>query len=128
MKQTSRGKTRHFHSIYLLHLLRIDPNDYRASDLLASSPIDSQPYALPVRQARVLLTASFRLYLAVNALAVRLKVPVITVLGETFTLRVTSEFAFAYSLTAPVLGAARHARRTKKKPAIIYVMAGHTHE
>ena len=66
MKQTSRGKTRHFHSIYLVHLLRIDPNDYWASDLMASSPIDSQPYALPVRQARVLLTASFRFRLATD--------------------------------------------------------------
>ena len=113
--QISRGKARHFHSIYPVHLLQIHPNDYRASDLLASLPMNSKPHALPVRRARALLTASFRHRLAVIALAVRLKVPVITALKETCTLRVTSRFAFAYLLTAPVLGAARHARRTKKR-------------
>lgn len=81
--------------------------------------MNSQPDALPVRRARALLTASFRLHLAANALAVRLKVPVITALGETFTLPVTSWFAFALQLTAPALGAARHARRTTKRAGLL---------
>ena len=90
MKQISHGKARHFHPIYLLHILPTHPNDYWAFDLYASSPMGSQPDALPVRQARVLPTASFRPYLAVSALAVQLKVPVITALNETFTRLVTS--------------------------------------
>ena len=101
--QISRGKTRHFHSIYPVHLLQTHPNNYRASDLLASSPMGSQPHALSVRRARVLLAASFRPHLMVGALAVQLKVPVITALRETFTLLVTSGVAFACPLTAPVL-------------------------
>ncbi len=50
-----------------------------------------------------------------TALGVRLGVPVITASRGTCTLQVTSRFAFACRLTAPVIGAARHARRTSQK-------------
>ena len=79
---------------------------------MASSPMDSQPHALSVRRARVLLAASFRPHLMVGALAVQLKVPVITALRETFTLLVTPGVAFACPLTAPVLAL----RAIKKYP------------
>ena len=70
---------------------------------------DSASYVVRVPRARSLLTASFRFHLAVNTLAVRLRVPVIKVSDGTFTHRVTSQFAFAHWLTTPGHGAARHA-------------------
>ena len=66
-------------------------------------PSDHASYTLRVPQTRVLLTASFRFHLTMNTLAVQLKVPVTTALEETYTLQVTSRFAFAPRLTAPAM-------------------------
>ena len=71
-------------------------------------------YAIHVLRARSLPAASFGLRLAADALAFRLRVPVIKVSTGTFARPVTSRFAFAPRLTAPGHGAARHARRTIK--------------
>src|SRR4030042_241122 len=67
----------HFLPIYLSHLLPPLPDDYRASDLLASLPRCGCLYALRVPQARDLPTASFRPHLTMIALAVQLTVPAI---------------------------------------------------
>ena len=55
------------------------PDDYRTSDLLASSSRRGCLHALRVPRARDLPTASFRPRLAAAALAVQLTVPVIRV-------------------------------------------------
>ena len=47
--------------------------------LLPSRPDMAASYALPVRRAGVLLTASFRFLFAADTLAVRLTVPIIRV-------------------------------------------------
>ena len=70
---------------------------------------DDASYAVRVPQAGSLLTASFRLSLARDALAVRLEVPVIKALTGTYTRLVTSRVAFACRLPASGHDAARHA-------------------
>jgi len=70
--QTSQGKAYHLHPIYPPHLLLHLPGDYRALDLVASSPRCSCLYAVAVRRAGTLLTASFGFHLTMDTLAVRL--------------------------------------------------------
>ncbi|QGQ25687.1 hypothetical protein F1728_24720 [Gimesia benthica] len=66
-------------------------------------------YVIRVPRARSLPAASFRFHLAVDTLAVRLRVPVIKASIGTYTRQVTSRIAFAYRLTASGRDAARHA-------------------
>jgi hypothetical protein len=74
--QTSQGKTCSLHPIYPPHLLLHLPGDYGALDLVASSPRCSCLYAVAVRRAGTLPTASFRFHLTVDTLAVQLTVPI----------------------------------------------------
>ncbi len=74
--QISQGKACHLHPIYPPHLLLHLPGDYWALDLVASSPRCSGLYAVAVRRAGTLLTASFGFHLTMDTLAVRLTVPI----------------------------------------------------
>ena len=74
--QISQGKTCNLHPIYPPHLLLHLPGDYWALDLRASLPRCSCLYAVAVRRAGTLPTASFRFHFAVDTLAVRLTVPI----------------------------------------------------
>jgi hypothetical protein len=74
--QISQGKACNLHPIYPPHLLLHLPGDYWALDLLASLPRCSCLYAVAVRRAGTLPTASFRFHLAVDTLAVQLTVPI----------------------------------------------------
>ncbi len=64
------------------------PTLHIVCSLTASLPSVAASYAIPVRQASVLLTASFRFYLTVDTLAVQLHVPLVGPV-EDFRLQVT---------------------------------------
>src|SRR6185295_15560948 len=57
------------------HICTVFPDRFRALEVHAFLPRLHTSYAIPVRQASVLLTASFRSHLAVSTLAVRLTIP-----------------------------------------------------
>ncbi len=59
-RQISRGKTRDLHAIYLSHLQPHHPGDIGLWVNGPPCPDATASYALPVRQAGTLLTASFR--------------------------------------------------------------------
>lgn len=58
-RQTSQGKTRDLRAIYLSHLRPHPPGDIGLRAFLLPRPDADASYALPVRQAGTLLTASF---------------------------------------------------------------------
>src|SRR4030043_1484789 len=74
--QISQGKACNLHPIYPPHLLLHLPDDYWALDLFAPSPRCSCLYAVSVRRAGTLPTASFRFRLTTDTLAVQLTVPI----------------------------------------------------
>src|SRR4030043_2025926 len=74
--QISQGKACNLHPIYPPHLLLHLPGDYWALDLFASSPRCSCLYAVSVRRAGTLPTASFKFRLTTDTLAVQLTVPI----------------------------------------------------
>ena len=74
-RQTSQGKTRDLRAIYLSHLRPPLPGCIGLRALWPSRPGADASYALAVRQAGTLLTASFRFRIAPDTLAVRLAVP-----------------------------------------------------
>jgi hypothetical protein len=75
-QQTSQGKTRDLRAIYLSHLRPHPPGDIGLRVFAPPRPDADASYALPVRQAGTLLTASFRSQVAPGTLAVRLAVPI----------------------------------------------------
>ena len=83
--------------------------------ILPPRPRLAASYAVRVPRIRTLPTASFRLHLAVAALAVQLRVPVITVPEGTCTPPATSRFRFLCRLKAPLLDASRHTWRTNSE-------------
>src|SRR6516164_2883954 len=58
--QTSQGNARDLRAIYLSHLRPHPPGDIGLREYLLPRPDADASYALPVRQAGTLLTASFR--------------------------------------------------------------------
>jgi hypothetical protein len=74
-RQTSQGKTRDLRAIYLSHLRPHPPECIGLRVCMPPRPDTDASYALPVRQAGTLLTASFRSRIAPDTLAVRLAVP-----------------------------------------------------
>ena len=63
--------------LYLSHLRLYVPYKYWTLEIIASLSRTAASYALPVRQASDLPAASFRFYLAIDTLAVRLTIPLI---------------------------------------------------
>lgn len=55
---------------YLLHIRHKLPDDFGLRRIMPSRPVYAASYAVPVRQIEILLTASFRPYLTIAALAV----------------------------------------------------------
>ena len=86
-RQTSQGKTRDLRAINPSHLRPHPPGDIGLRVLWPPRPDADASYALPVRQAGTLLTASFRSQVAPGTFAVRLAVP-ITRSAEDFHLQV----------------------------------------
>jgi hypothetical protein len=80
-RQTSQGKTRDLRAINPSHLRPHPPGDIGLRVLWPPRPDTDASYALPVRQAGTLLTASFRSQVAPSTLAVRLAVPITRVRG-----------------------------------------------
>lgn len=78
-QQISQGNAHGLHPIYLPHLLPHLPYGYGALILVAISPDVAASYAVPVRQAGTLPTASFRFPVTQDTLAVPLMVPAIRV-------------------------------------------------
>ena len=74
-RQTSQGKTRDLRAKYLSHLRPPLPGCIGLRAYWPSRPGADASYALAVRQAGTLLTASFRSRIAPGTLAVRLAVP-----------------------------------------------------
>ena len=117
-RQTSQGKTRDFRPICPPHLLPSGPGDYRASDLFASSPTDGCLICGSCSSGRDFAFSFLQTPPRGDALAGRLRVPVTTASGGTYTLPATSRLGFPYRLQAPAIstGASRHAWPTKKQP------------
>jgi hypothetical protein len=67
-RQTSQGKTRDLRAIYLSHLRPHPPGGIGLWEFWLPRPDADASYALAVRQAGTLLTASFRLRLATTPL------------------------------------------------------------
>ena len=89
------------------------PCKYRALKILDSSPAAVASYAISVRQASALPSASFRFHLAMDTLAVRLMVPLTGPIGELHPQVIRP------APPAPEQrrqGATRHAWRTTKSP------------
>ena len=80
-RQTSQGKTRDLRAINPSHLRPHPPGDIGLRVLWPPRPDADASYALPVRQAGTLLTASFRSRVAPGTFAVRLAVPITRVRG-----------------------------------------------
>ena len=70
--QTSPGKNAVFPSIYLPHLLQMIPRSFWTLTCLAALSSFTAFYVISVRQARGLLSSSFRFHLAVDTLEVPL--------------------------------------------------------
>jgi hypothetical protein len=96
-----------------LHLHYSLPDDIGLRVFLHSYPSDNASYAISVRPIKSLPTASFRPYLAIAALAVRLEVPVIKALRDLSSL---SYFLACFRLQVACAshGASRHAWRTER--------------
>jgi hypothetical protein len=75
-RQTSQGKTRDLRAMHLSHLRLHPPGDIGLRVSLPPRPDADASYALPVRQAGTLPTASFRSRIAPGTLAVQLAVPI----------------------------------------------------
>ena len=73
--QTSQGNARDLHPTHPPHLLPQLPDGIGLRVFWPSRPVVAASYAVPVRRARTLLTASFRFRLATDTLAVRVTVP-----------------------------------------------------
>src|SRR5580704_4492875 len=67
-RQTSQGKTRDLRAIHPSHLRPHPPGDFGLRVFVPPRPDADASYALPVRQAGTLLTASFRPRLATTPL------------------------------------------------------------
>jgi len=74
-RQTSPGITHSLSRLCPPHIRQDFPCRYRTLKIFAFSSSLAASYAIPVRQASVLLTASFRFHLAMDTLAVRLTIP-----------------------------------------------------
>lgn len=110
-RQTSQGKTRDLRAMHLSHLRLHPPGDIGLRVSLPPRPDADASYALPVRQAGTLPTASFRSRIAPGTLAVQLAVPITRVRRGL----PPPSHRSATTPTKRCSHTTRHAWRTKKK-------------